>query len=382
MFSKAVTGKLETADTPFYYYDTALLVKTLDIVKAESSKYGFVVHYAVKANANEKILRMISGYGFGADCVSGNEITHSLNNGFGNDDIVFAGVGKTDNEIRTGLREDIFCFNVESLPELEVIDQIAGEEGTKARVALRINPNVEAFTHKYITTGIEETKFGINIWELEQVIDKLAVLNNVELTGLHFHIGSQIRRMTAFKALCSRINEIQNWFEDRNIFPGHINVGGGLGIDYEQPDELPDFSSYFGIFNELLELRPGQKVHFELGRSIIGQCGSLITRVLYVKNGSETLFAIVDAGMTDLIRPALYNAYHRIDNLTSKGEIKKYNVVGPICESSDTFGKFLELPETKRGDLLAIRSAGAYGETMVSGYNLKSPPGVVYSDEI
>jgi len=382
MFSKQIVKKLNRVRTPYYYYDLAILRETLEIIRRESGKYGFVIHYAIKANANPRILEIISSSGFGADCVSGNEIIRAVETGFDPEMIAYAGVGKTDKEILTALDKNIFSINVESLPELEVVDSLAQTKNSSARVALRINPNVEAFTHKYITTGIEETKFGINLWDLESIVGNLDRFRNTEITGLHFHIGSQIRRMTAFKALCSRINEIQLWFESRNIYPEHINVGGGLGIDYENPDELADFEEFFSIFNELLDLRKGQKVHFELGRSVVGQVGSLITRVLYVKNGAETRFIIVDAGMTDLIRPALYQAYHQIDNLTSEGKRQKYNVVGPICESADSFGKFIDLPETCRGDLIAIRSAGAYGEVMISNYNLKDPPGSVFSDEI
>lgn len=369
--------------TPFYFYDMDLLERTIKIVKKESDRYGFNVHYAIKANANPVILKKIVSFGFGSDCVSGNEILRSLECGFPAHKIAFAGVGKSNDEILTGLRSDIFSFNVESLPELEVIDQLAGKEKRVARIALRINPNVEAFTHKYITTGIEESKFGINMWDLQPIIDFLGSAKNISLTGLHFHIGSQIKRFTPFKALCVKINEIQEWFNNRNIFPGHINVGGGLGIDYENPDDLPDFAGYFSLFDELLEQRKGQQVHFELGRSLVGQAGSLITRVLYIKNGLQSDFVIVDAGMTDLIRPALYQAYHKIDNLTSVStQNSKYNIVGPICESTDSFGKFIDLPETQRGDLLAIRSAGAYGEVMISNYNLRDKPGLVCSDNI
>ena len=314
--------------------------------------------------------------------MSGNEILMALRSGFHAEDIVFAGVGKTDEEIITGINNNIFCFNVESIEEMEVIDKLSSASNYTSRIALRINPNIEAFTHKYITTGIEETKFGINIWELDNVINKLNSLNNIDLIGLHFHIGSQIKRMNAFKSLCTRVNEIQNWFENRNITVDHINVGGGLGINYDEPDEIPDFEEYFSIFNDLLELRRGQTVHFEPGRSVTGQAGSLITRVLYIKNGSQTNFAIVDAGMTDLIRPALYQAHHKIENISSDKAPEKYNVVGPICESSDSFGKYIELPLTKRGDLLAIRSAGAYGEVMTSNYNLRDKAPAVFSGDL
>jgi diaminopimelate decarboxylase len=382
MINKDTISKFRNIPTPFYYYDLDVLNATLNAIKKEALKSGYKVHYAVKANANPRILRIISSFGFGADCVSYNEIDAALKAGFDPSEIVFAGVGKNDNEIKSALRAGIFCFNCESIPELEVIDQFAGEQNKVARIALRINPLVEAHTHKYITTGIEESKFGVHIWELENVVTKLSELKNVKLIGMHFHIGSQITMMSVFKSLCTHINELQEWFSSRNIDLSIVNVGGGLGIDYENPEKEPRFAEYFKLLKEFIKLKPGQVLHLEPGRSIIGQCGSLISRVLYIKNGSNTLFAILDAGMTDLIRPALYQAHHKIENLTSEGNLNKYDVVGPVCESSDTFAKFIELPEARRGDIFAIRSAGAYGEAMASRYNLRDLPRSVFSDEI
>lgn len=382
MITPKITEKFREIQTPFYYYDLDVLRSTLDILKKESDNSGYKVHYAVKANHNPRILKLISSYGFGADCVSWNEIAAAINAGFRPEDIVFAGVGKTDREIESALNAGIFCFNCESIPEIEVIDNLASLQKKSARIALRINPYIEAHTHKYITTGIEESKFGINTWELDNVIKKLSELNNVELIGMHFHIGSQITRMSVFKSLCLKLNEIQNWFSSRGLFLEVVNVGGGLGIDYENPDKYPPIEKYFTLLNEFIDLIPGQTIHMEPGRSVIGQCGSLISRVLYIKNGSNTQFAIIDAGMTDLIRPALYQAYHKIENLSSSEGIYRYDVVGPVCESSDTFAKFIELPETKRGDFLAIRSAGAYGEAMASRYNLRELPLSVFSDDL
>jgi diaminopimelate decarboxylase len=382
MITPKITEKFREIQTPFYYYDLDVLRSTLDILKKESDNSGYKVHYAVKANHNPRILKLISSYGFGADCVSWNEIAAAINAGFRPEDIVFAGVGKTDREIESALNAGIFCFNCESIPEIEVIDNLASLQKKSARIALRINPYIEAHTHKYITTGIEESKFGINTWELDNVIKKLSELNNVELIGMHFHIGSQITRMSVFKSLCLKLNEIQNWFSSRGLFLEVVNVGGGLGIDYENPDKYPPIEEYFTLLNEFIDLIPGQTIHMEPGRSVIGQCGSLISRVLYIKNGSNTQFAIIDAGMTDLIRPALYQAYHKIENLSSSEGIYRYDVVGPVCESSDTFAKFIELPETKRGDFLAIRSAGAYGEAMASRYNLRELPLSVFSDDL
>ncbi|NWG28038.1 MAG: diaminopimelate decarboxylase [Ignavibacteriaceae bacterium] len=387
MFSKELLSKFNELETPFYYYDLDLLKKTLEELNKESSKLNYKIHYALKANSNDRILKLISDAGLGADCVSANEIVKAISTGFKNDEIVFAGVGKSDKEIRTALENNIVCFNVESIQELEVINSIASAQNKIASIAIRINPNVDANTHHYITTGLEENKFGINTWELPEVLEKLSVLKSIKLIGLHFHIGSQITDMNVFKGLCIRINEIQNWFDEHNIQIKNINVGGGLGINYEDPDSelIPDFKSYFRVFEKFLEQRPNQEVHFEIGRAIVGQCGSLISRVLFIKEGISTNFAILDAGMTELIRPALYQSYHKIENLSnienliSNIKYRKYDVVGPICESSDTFGKSILLPEMKRGNLIAIRSVGAYGEVMASNYNLRDKIKSYYS---
>ena len=381
MFSPVEITRFEKTPTPFYYYNLELLSATLESVKTASSPYNYHVHYAFKANTNTEILKLIQSYGLGADCVSGNEVKKAIETGYTSRQIVFAGVGKTDAEINIGLENDIFCFNCESIPELEVINELATAKNKIAQIALRINPNVNANTHAYITTGLEENKFGINIWELEDVLVALADMENVSLIGLHFHIGSQITDLNDFKGLCLRVNEIQQWFYERQIIVDHINVGGGLGIDYENPTKnpIPNFEAFFKLFNDFIELRPQQELHFELGRSIVGQCGTLISKVLYVKNGVNTDFAIIDAGMTELIRPALYQATHSIDNLSSTiSEMKRYDVVGPICESSDCFGKALMLPSTKRGDLIAIHSCGAYGEVMASQYNLRDLVKAIY----
>lgn len=360
-------------ETPFYYYDLDLLRATLKCIASEQQKYGYKVHYALKANANPRLLNEIRLAGLGVDCVSGNEVQCALENGFDAKSIVFAGVGKSDWEIQLALDANIECFNVESLPELEVINSLAAKSGKVATVALRINPNVDAHTHSYITTGMEENKFGIGLWEVESIVEAIRSMNNISLKGIHFHIGSQITDLGAFQALCSRINELQKWFEQNHVKLDIINVGGGLGIDYEYPDKKPiaDFEQYFALFHKHLELREGQEVHFELGRAVVAQCGTLITKVLYVKEGQKKKFAIVDAGMNDLIRPALYHAYHKIENISSDAPTQQYDVVGPVCETSDCFGKATVLNETKRGDFIAIRSAGAYGEVMSSRYNLR-----------
>ena len=368
---------LSGAKTPFYFYDLDLLRRTLACLNKSLPSASYKVHYAMKANATRAILEEIKLAGLGIDAVSGGEIKAAVEVGFEPSKIVFAGVGKTDEEIELALKIDIGTFNVESREELEVISDIASRLGCTAKIALRVNPDIDAHTHHYITTGLAENKFGINLELLDGVIDSCLSLPSVQLTGLHFHIGSQITDNTPFGILCERINALQAKFEKRGVRFSTINVGGGLGIDYDHPDEnpIPDFGSYFDTFAQKLELRPGQELHFELGRAIVAQCGSLITKVLYVKKGISKQFAIVDAGMTDLIRPALYQAYHEIDNLTSAGAPEKYDVVGPICESSDVFQENAYLPQVKRGDLLAIRSAGAYGEIMASRYNLRNLPG-------
>ena len=377
MKGKFPTEKFQEIETPFYYYDTELLRETLRAINHEVEKHkGFVVHYAVKANANPKVLNIIREAGFGVDCVSGGEIEASLKAGFPASKIVFAGVGKSDWEINIGLDSNIFCFNVESIPELEVINGLAAEKGKVARVAFRLNPNVGAHTHANITTGLAENKFGIAMRDMVSIIEHAQQLENVAVVGLHFHIGSQILDMGDFEALCNRVNDLQDELDRHHIRLEHINVGGGLGVDYQHPNRvpLPDFKAYFDTYAKKLKLRSGQTLHFELGRAVVAQCGSLITRTLYVKEGAFKKFAIVDAGFTDLIRPALYQAYHKIENITSEEPVEAYDVVGPICESTDVFAKQTDLNGVRRGDLLAIRSAGAYGEIMASQYNCRKLP--------
>ena len=376
--------KFNNIRTPFYYYDTELLQQTLDTINEEAGKHaGYKVHYAVKANVNPKVLQLIRHAGLGADCVSGGEIKAALNAGFPANEIVYAGVGKGDWEINLGLDADIFCFNVESVAELEIINELAAAKCKTARVAFRVNPDVGAHTHANITTGLAENKFGIALDDLIPTIERAHKMANIEFIGLHFHIGSQILDMNDFKKLCKKINEIQAELDAKGISVANINVGGGLGIDYDNPEvaPIPDFKKYFDTYATNLALREGQTLHFELGRAVVGQCGSLITRTLYVKQGTHKQFVIVDAGMTDLIRPALYQAHHKIENLSSREPLRTYDVVGPICESSDVFDKAIELPCCHRGDLIAIRSAGAYGEIMASQYNCRQlPNGYVTED--
>ena len=370
-------GKFANLQTPFYYYDTRILRQTLEVIRQETNKMECaVVHYAIKANANPQVLRTIREYGLGADCVSGGEIKAALQAGFSPDKIVFAGVGKADWEINLGLEHGIFCFNVESIPELEIINELAAAKGVVAKVEFRVNPDVKAHTHANITTGMAENKFGIALGDIEKVIALAQQMEHVKFIGLHFHIGSQILNMNDFAALCNRVNELLEQFEKHHIKVENINVGGGLGVDYQHPNRqaIPDFHEYFKTINGLIRRHEGQVLHFEPGRSVVAQCGSLISQVLYVKQGTNKQFAILDAGMTDLIRPALYQAYHKIENISSELPKETYDVVGPICESSDVFGKAVDLNQTKRGDYIAIRSAGAYGEIMASQYNCRALP--------
>lgn len=375
MFDLNLTAQFKDVETPFYYYDLDLLKRTLEVVRKAAGQRNFHVHFAYKANYNDRILQLIHQYGFGADCVSGNEVRKAIETGVPPNQIAFAGVGKTDKEIRYALQQEIFSFNVESLEELMVIGELAEQQQTTARIALRINPNVDAQTHHYITTGLDENKFGIMPGDLPECIAVAKANPYLELHGIHFHIGSQILEMNVFKSLCIKVNEWNEWFEEHGIYLKTLNVGGGLGVDYKQPDTfpIPDFDAYFSVFDQFIEKRPNQEIHFEIGRAMVAQCGTLIAKALYIKKGIKKNFVILDAGMTELMRPALYQAYHAIENISVKPGAAQmnYDVVGPICESSDSFGKEVLLPEVRRGDLLAIRTAGAYGEVMSSRYNLR-----------
>lgn len=421
MFNSSLINRFQQLETPFYYYDLDLLKATLKACSDAAFKHHFQVHYAMKANFNPRVLDTIQNFGFGADCVSGNEVLAAINHHFKKEKIVFAGVGKSDKEINLALDHDIFCFNVESVQELQIINNLAAAKNKTASVAIRINPNVDAHTHHYITTGLEENKFGINSWELDKVAEKLRQCQNVLFLGIHFHVGSQINDLSVFQNLCLKVNEMQLWFQEEGFTVKVLNVGGGLGVDYYQPDKnnIADFESYFQVFADFLQINEAQEVHFELGRALVAQSAALISRVLYVKNGIKKNFLILDAGMTELMRPMLYQAYHEIENLSAEWgaeseetisdqqsafihqqstidyqpstignepstmnqkPLTKYDVVGPICESTDCFRKDVALPESERGDLIAIRTAGAYGEVMASGYNLRERVQAVYSE--
>lgn len=392
MLRKENIPSLAIWETPFYYYDLDLLDRTLTACRQGLDRYGYSAHFALKANAEPRILERICQAGFGADCVSGNEVALAVCSGFAPDQIVFAGVGKSDREINIALEAGIFSFNCESIPEIEVIGALAAAQGKTARIALRINPDVDAHTHHYISTGKKENKFGISPWMFEQALTVIRNTPSVELIGLHFHVGSQITDLSVFATLCKRVNEIQQWFVDRGVKLPHLNLGGGLGINYKHPteDPIPNFEGWFEQVYRHLTPLPGQQIHFEPGRSLVGQCGHLISRVLYIKEGLEKRFLILDAGMNDLIRPALYQAHHRIENLSASNrtdwnpdaETLRYEVVGPVCESSDLWAPEVDLPISQRGDLVALHSSGAYGQVMGMRYNQRDLAPAHYSDEL
>jgi diaminopimelate decarboxylase len=374
----------ETLKTPFYFYDMELLRRTVAACRAEITRYGYHAHYALKANANEPVLKVMRDAGFGADCVSGNEVRWAVKNGFPPEKIVYSGVGKTDEEINRAIAHRIFCINCESTQEIEVVNSLAAAAGATVDISVRLNPDIDPHTHEYITTGLEENKFGISPWEFGRMVDLLKTATHLRLTALHVHVGSQVTDWAVFRRLCERMNDLQALLCSHDIQVGHLNLGGGLGVNYADPDAHPvaDFKQYFELIHRCLNVRPGQTVHVEPGRALVAQCGSVITRVLYVKNGQEKNFVVVDAGMTDLLRPALYQAQHAIRQITSQAPAERYDVVGPICESSDCFGKNISLPHTRRGDLIAIRTAGAYGQTMAMQYNLRDLPLAYYSDSV
>ncbi|MFP4023907.1 MAG: diaminopimelate decarboxylase [Thiohalospira sp.] len=383
MFSNQLINRFSNLKTPFYFYDTALLQRTLLAIVIAAKRYNYHLHYAVKANANSRILQIISDFGLGADCVSGNEIKLALENGFSADKIVFAGVGKTDEELHLAIDKNIFCVNCESLQELEILNAIAAMQNKKMRIALRINPDINAQTHKHITTGLKYNKFGLSLPDVEYVIKYITKYSYLIIDGLHFHIGSQITNNLVFKDLCGRVNSFLDIFSQNNICIQHINLGGGLGIDYSMPEsQISDFQAYFDVFYQNLKVEPWQKIHFEPGRAVVGQAGVLITRVLYLKENGNRKTIIVDAGFTELLRPALYQATHKITNISSESGEMLYDIAGPLCETADYFGRDVLLPETKRGDLLVIYSAGAYGEVMASNYNLRPPAGKFFSNDL
>lgn len=384
MISQKAVEAFKSIPTPFYYYDMDLLRSTLDECRRRAEAAGIQVHYAVKANDDSRIIAAVRQAGFGVDCVSGGEVEYALQQGFAPEKIVFAGVGKTDAEIILALKGGIGCFNCESIPEIEVINQLAGQLGVRTRIAVRINPDIDARTHKYISTGQEENKFGIAPGDFTALFRALRAATNLDFCGIHLHVGSQITDMSVFETECRRAAEVAELFEKKGFKVTDINLGGGLGVDYNDPDAnpIPNFAAWMGGIRRCLPVKEGQRVHIEPGRALVAQCGSLIARVVFVKKVASQKCVILDAGMNDLIRPALYQAHHKIENLTSRGGLLRYDVVGPVCESSDFWGGKQLLPATARGDIFAIRSAGAYGQVMAMHYNRRPLAKAIYSDDI
>lgn len=385
MLSGRIRRRLGGYETPFYLYDMKLLRKTVQAALRAAGRYGYLLHYAVKANSERRIMETVASLGMGADCVSGNEVRRAVESGIPASRIVYAGVGKRDSEILYALEQGIFSFNCESENELEVINSLAERMGVKANVALRLNPDLDPCTHKYITTGLAGNKFGISPTEVEGIVKRIGDFRNITVTGLHFHIGSQITDMKVFERLCAAVNAHYRWFTAHGFGITDINAGGGLGVDYTEPDSnpVPDFESYFAVFARNLCLPSSVRVHFEPGRSVVAQCGELVSKVLYTKTGGNgTNIAIIDASMTELLRPALYNSDHAIESLEREEPRNLYTIGGTACESSDIFARDRQLPRLHRGDLLSIKTAGAYGAAMASRYNLHDLPPSVFSDEI
>ena len=385
MLSRRIKDKLRALETPFYLYDIDLLRRTAESAAEGARSRGYVLHYAIKANYDPRVLGIIRSCGFGIDCASANELRCALEAGFDPGKTVYAGVGKKDSELRYAISQNIFSINCESVEELYVLDSLAAEAGRKVNVALRVNPDVDPKTNSCINTGQMDCKFGISYEEILSKSSEILSLKNLNIRGVHIHIGSQIREMDVFESLCERANVIVSSLLEKGFNFEFVDLGGGLGIDYDSPEEepVPDFEAVYSTVDKHLSVG-GREVHFEFGRAIVGQCAELITRVLYNKTTASGLkYAIVDASMTELIRPALYGAHHSIENLTSGAQTReKYTIGGTACESTDIFASGLELPSTVRGDLLSIKSAGAYGQSMASRYNSHDLPRSEYSDEL
>ena len=385
MLSRQVAAKLGTYETPFYLYDVELLRRTLENVTSVASNYGYRIHYAIKANFDARLLEIIREYGLGIDCASGNEIRCAIEAGFDPKSIVYAGVGKRDKELRYAIEQGIMAINCESTEELHVADALAREAGKVVDVALRINPDIDPKTNHCIDTGQADSKFGISYEEILAGVEDIRSLRNLNVVGMHLHIGSQIRELHVFENMCNKVNAIVDNLTSLGFDLRFVDVGGGLGINYDLPENepIPNFASLFAIVNSHLNVG-SREVHFEFGRSIVGECGELITRVLFNKTtATGRKLVIVDASMTELIRPALYGSYHNIENITSASDQReKYTIVGTACESTDVFDENVSLPLTRRGDRLTIKAAGADGWSMASRYNLHDLPGAVYSDRL
>jgi len=363
----------DAVGTPTYVYSGGAILDAYDAYERALAGLPHLVCYAVKANMNLAVLDLLARAGAGADILSGGELYRALRAGFEPQRIVFAGVGKSRDEIREGLKADVLCFNVESAAELAVIDEVARAEGTRARIAIRVNPDIDPQTHPYISTGLKTSKFGISHREARDVYRRAAGLAGIEVAGIHMHIGSQLTKVTPIADSLARVADLVEALREDGIALRYLDVGGGLGIRYR--DESPPAQrEYVQALRPLLE-RLGLTVLLEPGRSIVGNAGALLTRVIYRKATEGRRFLIVDAAMNDLIRPALYNAHHEIRpaaEAVPSTPVEVVDVVGPVCESADFLAKERSMPALSEGALLAVLSAGAYSFAMASNYNART----------
>jgi len=359
----------EEFGTPLYVYSASYI---RDRVRAYKEAFpNALICYAVKANFNPHIIRLVKEEGAGADIVSGGELYASLQAGVDPKKIVYAGVGKTPKEIEYAISSDILMFNVESRMELEVLDQIAERMGKKVRIAIRVNPDVDPKTHPYISTGMKKSKFGVDIKRAKEEYEYARNLKNLEVVGIHCHIGSQILDVSPYIEAVEKIVELYHYLTKNGFDIRYLDIGGGLGIKYKPEQSNPEPSDLAEAISPILK-DVKAKLILEPGRSIVGNSGVLITRVEFLKDKGHKHFVIVDAGMNDLIRPAIYDAYHHIVPVEKRdGRYIKTDVVGPICETGDFLALDRELPEVRRGDYLAVLSAGAYGFAMSSHYNVR-----------
>lgn len=364
-----------SAGTPTYVYSYAALERAYKELDEAFSGLDHLVCYAVKANANLAVLRALASFGAGADIVSGGELYRTMRAGFDPKKVVFAGVGKTEDELMAGLGERILLFNVESVSELDHLDQLAARHGKKARVALRINPDVDAGTHDHMTTGRERDKFGIPVEEALQLAEKIKECRCIDLIGVHQHIGSQITKLDPYIESVERSASLVDELKDRGFDIKYFNIGGGLGIPYNGEETIAPRDLVDAI-RPTLEAT-GAKILCEMGRYIAGNAGTLLTGVIYRKRSGDKSFIVADAGMNDLLRPSLYDAYHEVRPVTGNGSMAPADLVGPVCESGDYLARDRELPDAAEGDVLAVMSAGAYSFSMASNYNSRRRPAEV-----
>ncbi|MBP0594030.1 diaminopimelate decarboxylase [Paraburkholderia sp. LEh10] len=362
----------EQFDTPLYVYSRAALTATWHAYADACAGRRATVHVAVKANSNLAVLNVFARMGAGFDIVSGGELARVLAAGGKAENTVFSGVGKSLAEMREALAAGVKCFNVESIPELDRLNMVAGEMSKKAPVSLRVNPDVDAKTHPYISTGLKSNKFGVAFDDARATYRAAAAMKHLDVVGIDCHIGSQITEVAPYLDAVDRLLELVDQIEADGVKIRHIDVGGGLGITYDD-ETPPDIGEFVRTLLDEIEARGHghREVYFEPGRSLVGNAGILLTRVEFLKPGVEKNFAIVDAAMNDLARPAMYEAYHAIEPVVQrKGAKQVYDVVGPVCESGDWLGRERQLA-VEPGDLLAIHSAGAYGFAMSSNYNTR-----------